>query len=195
MTTHQEVQELLPWFVNGTLNERDQSMVNEHLQGCNECSRDVGVLIETSKVFQTTSGPSAESIDQARTAFLQQLDDSIERKAYRSTRRWAIPVAMAACLLIAALFIGPLSQRDESFRTLGNTVPSNGPVIQLVFQPDTPEKSIRSLVLGDQGHIISGPTAQGVYRLELPADRDPQQVLERLQHHPDVKFAALETSP
>lgn len=195
MNTHQEVLELLPWFVNGTLNEHEQSAVNEHLKGCGECNHEVGILIETSKVFHTTTEPSADSIDQARSDFLQQLDASIERKAFRSTRRWLIPTAMAACLLIAALFIGPMSQQQESFETLGTNLSSNGPVIQLVFQPDTPEKSIRGLVLADQGHIISGPTAQGVYRLELPADLDPHQVLKRLQDHPDVKFAALEASP
>jgi len=195
MITHQKVQELLPWFVNGTLNERDQSMVNEHLQRCNECRQDVENLIETSRVFQSTREPSAESIVQARTKFLQQLSQSGERKASGSTRRWTIPIALAACLLIAALFMEPLLQRDESFRTLGNVAPISGRVIQLVFEPDTPEKSIRSLVLGNEGHIISGPTARGVYRLELPADRDPHQVLDRLQRHPDVKFAALEIDP
>jgi anti-sigma factor RsiW len=195
MNTHQEVLELLPWFVNGTLNERDQSKVNEHLEGCGECDHEVQVLMETSKVFHATTEPSAESIGRARSEFLQRLEVSAERKTYRATRRWMIPATMAACLLIAALFFGPMLQQQESFRTLSNTVPGNGPVIQLVFQPDTPEKSIRDLVLGNQGHIINGPTPQGVYRLELPADSDPHRVLKRLQDHTDVKFAALEANP
>ena len=195
MTTHQDVLELLPWFVNGTLNERDQSLVNEHLKECNECEHEVQALIDMSKVFHATEEPAAESIGKARSEFLQLLETSGERKTHWATRRWMIPTAMAACLLIAALFIGPMSQQEESFRTLSKTLPGDGPVIQLVFQPDTPEKSIRGLVQGDLGYIISGPTTQGVYRFELPADREPHQVLKRLREHPHVKFAAMETNP
>jgi hypothetical protein len=195
MRTHQEVIELLPWFVNGTLNERDQSVVNAHLKVCDECDHEVQDLIETSKVFQAAGEPLAESIEEARSDFLRQLDAESEKRRYRATDRWMIPATMAACLLIAALFIGISPQQDESFRTLGNTQYSGGPVIQLMFQPDTPEKSIRTLILGDQGHIISGPTAKGVYRLELPNDIDPHQVLRRLRDHPDVRFATLETTP
>lgn len=193
MTTHQQILELLPWFVNGTLNEREQSMLNEHLKGCGECSHEVEILIETSKVFHATTEPPKDSIGQARSDFLQQLEGRSETAGFRA--RWMIPASVAACLLIAALFMGPLSRQEETFNTLGNNVSNSGPVIQLVFHPDTPERAIRSLVLRDQGHIISGPTAQGVYRLELPLDKDPQWVLERLKAHPDVKFAALEANP
>jgi hypothetical protein len=193
MTTHQEILELLPWFVNGTLNEHEQSIVNDHLKGCLECNHEVEVLMATSQVFHTTSESWADSIDQARSDFLQQLDADNEERSYRSP--WIIPTSLAACLLIAALFFGPMSQLEDSFETLGNNVSSERPVIQLVFHPDTTEMSIRGLILGDQGHIISGPSAQGVYRLELSEDGDPQQVLKRLKDHPDVVFAALETNP
>lgn len=192
MNSHEEVSEFLPWFVNGTLNEREQSMVNDHLPGCSECKQEVKMLLETSKLFNAQAGYSADSFGRARRDFLQQLQVSSEGKANRSTGRWIMPATMAACLVIAALMIGPMSQKEDSFETLGNTASSSGHVIQLVFQPHTPEKSIRSLVLGDQGQLISGPTAKGVYRLELPLDRDPQWALERLRNHPDVQFAELE---
>ena len=194
MSSHEEVLEFLPRFVNGTLNEREQSMVNDHLQGCRECNEEVKVLLETSKLFHASPEPSPDLFGQARSEFLQQLQGRRERRA-NWARRWMIPATMAACLVVAVLIVSPVSRQEESFGTLGNSASSSGHVIQLVFQPDTPEKSIRSLVLGDQGHIISGPTAQGVYRLELPLDKDPQWVLERLRNHPDVQFAELEASP
>lgn len=189
MNPHEEVLELLPWFVNGTLNEREHSMVNDHLLGCSECNREVKALLESAKLFRSSPELSADSFPRARSEFLRQLNG--RRKATWS-RRWIIPATMAACLLIAVVLIGPLSRREDSFETLGSTQSSSGQVIQLVFQPDTLEKSIRSLVLGDQGRFISGPTAQGVYRLEVPLDRDPQRVLQRLRNHPDVQFAELE---
>lgn len=189
MNSHVEVLKLLPWFVNGTLNEREQSMVNDHLLECSECNREVKALLISSKLFHAGLEPSADSFARARSEFLLQLNG--RRKATWS-RRWMIPATMAACLVMAAVLIGPVSHQEESFGTLGKTQSSNGHVIQLVFQPNTREKSIRSLVLGDQGRFISGPTAQGVYRLELPLDTDPQWVLQRLRNHPDVQFAELE---
>jgi len=190
MNSHEKVLESLPWFVNGTLNEQEHSMVNEHLPGCRECNDQVNFLIKASKQFQGSAEISATSFEHARSDFLHQLGG---RKSHSRTGRWMIPASLAACLMIA-VFLTP-KPHQESFEVLSNTTPDDGQVIQLVFQPDTPEKSIRSLVLGDQGHIISGPTVQGVYRLELPLDIDPQQVLERLRNHPDVQFAELEANP
>ncbi|MBD3648140.1 MAG: zf-HC2 domain-containing protein, partial [Pseudomonadales bacterium] len=54
MKSHEEVKELLPWFVNGSLNEDEQSIVNEHLESCDECQRDIEQLLMISKEFNAT---------------------------------------------------------------------------------------------------------------------------------------------
>ena len=192
MTRHQKILELLPWFVNGTLDEQERSMVNEHLNSCGTCHDEFMALKETSEVFHATTEPSKDSIVHARYDFMQQLEGKSRKVGPAS--RWMIPVSLAACLLIAILLFGPFSQQEQSFETLGANA-SSKPVIQLIFQPDTAESFIQSLVTGDQRHIISGPTAQGVYRIELLADEDPQQVLQSLKDHPNVIFAALEVNP
>jgi len=38
---HQAVQELLPWFATGQLNEEDSARVEAHLQGCAQCQQDL----------------------------------------------------------------------------------------------------------------------------------------------------------
>lgn len=193
MNKHLEATELLPWFVNGTLNEREHSLVNEHLQECEQCNRDVMQLMESSKLFHAEQEPTASTVAQARSDFLHQLE--IESNSASTRRHWVVPAAMAASLLIVAVLLIPLSRQDEVFETLGKNRSANAPIIQLVFDSNTTEQTIRRLILSDQGHIISGPTEQGVYRIELPSDKDPQRVLQKLRSHPETKFAELEISP
>ena len=190
MSSHQKILELLPWFVNGTLKEDEQSMVNEHILDCRECHRELEILSETAKLFHATKEPSAESIAQFRDDFLKQLEDRGEKTKLPFT--WMIPASIAACLLIAALLFKPTFSQKESFETLSNTASSKGSVLQIIFHPNVPEMSIQNLLPSDQGNIVNGPTAQGVYRFQLVKDGDSQQVLEWLRKHPDVKFATVE---
>jgi hypothetical protein len=90
------------------------------------------------------------------------------------------------------LLFNPTFRQKESFETLGSTLSGEGSVLQIIFHPDVQEMSIQILLPSDQGNIVSGPTAQGVYRFQLVKDVDSQQVLEWLRNHPDVKFAAME---
>jgi Putative zinc-finger len=41
---HQEIIELLPWYVNATLNREEQAIVASHLEGCAECAGEVRTL-------------------------------------------------------------------------------------------------------------------------------------------------------
>jgi hypothetical protein len=149
--------------------------------------------METSRLFHAELAPSSSTVAQARSDFLDMLE--IEGDSVRTRRHWMVPAAMAASLLVVALLLIPLSRQDEVFETLGTNKSATGPVIQLVFDSNATEQTIRRLILSEQGHIISGPTEQGVYRIELPSDSDPQRVLQTLRSHPETKFVELEISP
>lgn len=190
MTSHQKILELLPWFINGTLSEDEQSMVNEHILDCRECQYELESLAETAKILRASKEPSAESIAQVRDDFLKQLEDRGEKT--KLPFKWMIPATIAACLLIATTLFNTTFSQKESFETLGNSASSEGLVLQIIFHPNVPEISIQNLLPNHQGNIVSGPTAQGVYRFELVKDGDSQQVLQWLRNHPDVKFAAVE---
>jgi hypothetical protein len=189
LTSHQKILELLPWFVNGTLREDEHSLVDEHILDCRECRHEMEILSETAKLLHATKEPSAESIAQVRDDFLKQLEDRGEKTKLPFT--WMIPATIAACLLIAALLFKPTFSQKESFETLGNTASGKGSVLQIIFHPNVADTSIQNLLPSDQGNIVSGPTAQGVYRFQV-MDGDSQQVLAWLRKHPDVKFVAME---
>ena len=39
--SHQHLQELLPWFVMGTLDEDERVLVEQHVSGCASCRREI----------------------------------------------------------------------------------------------------------------------------------------------------------
>jgi len=62
--------------------------------------------------------------------------------------------------------------------------------IQIAFQEKAPEQAIRELVLALQGTIVEGPTALGVYTVELAVPReaaaDLEPILEELRGYTEV---------
>ena len=40
MNVHDTVERLMPWYVNGTLNEGDMAVVSQHLSSCPNCTAD-----------------------------------------------------------------------------------------------------------------------------------------------------------
>ena len=43
---HQQVMELLPWYVNATLQPEERTQVEAHLKGCQECARELEQALE-----------------------------------------------------------------------------------------------------------------------------------------------------
>ena len=39
--THDELMELIPWYVNGTLDTAERDFVERHVEGCNDCANEV----------------------------------------------------------------------------------------------------------------------------------------------------------
>ena len=79
---HQKVQELLPWFLNGTLESEDVAQVEEHLQSCPACRTELGCLqVLRSTYIDTELAPDAE-------AALARLRPRLEERAPASRPRY-----------------------------------------------------------------------------------------------------------
>jgi hypothetical protein len=68
--------------------------------------------------------------------------------------------------------------------------------LRLVFTEGTAEKEVRDLLLGIRGQIVAGPSALGVYTVEVPAGPDPlEKVLAHLRAQPRVSLAEPAVGP
>jgi anti-sigma factor RsiW len=84
---HQRVSELLPWYVNGSLSQRERERVEAHLKDCHRCQ-------EEERTCRLTAGTVKSAGEAAPTPHPVQLQrvlariDEAEREEPASVRRW-----------------------------------------------------------------------------------------------------------
>ena len=175
MKHHETANQLLPWFINGSLNETEHTLVNAHLKICDVCQREVNELIHVSKQFNDPSidGIWEGSRRKARAQFLTSLGahagepditdhhDSL-RRPEKST---VVTLASFACLLLLASIMVFISPSEDKFETLSMTRDATTPIVQIVFSPNATNHSINKVLFAKGNTVLSGPTRHGVYRI------------------------------
>lgn len=178
----QHPEELLPWYVNGTLTADELRQVETHLEGCDHCRSEVELL--------RTISDSAKQADDAGPGEMawHRLRRDMRQDPMRRRRSWWKPsLAAAAALVIALQGVLLFSGAGRDGYGLAGHGPE-GTVLQVKFNPDATEKEIRAILQAVTGEIVKGPSARGIYRIRL-ADGDAaalQARIERLRANHDV---------
>jgi anti-sigma factor RsiW len=95
----------------------------------------------------------------------------------------------------------PAAPPAPAYQTLSESAPAPATPemtarLRLVFAEGTTEQEVRSLLLGIRGQIVAGPSALGVYTVEVPAGPDPlEKVLAHLRAQPRVSLAEPAVGP
>ncbi len=211
---HQRVWDLLPWYVNGSLAERERERVEAHLAACLRCQDEERVCRSLAGVVAAVGevAPAPHPVQ------FQRMLARIEESETESAGRWrllaplrglvrATPrplrgalVAQAAVILLLIGFLAWSLQRpgtapnlQPAYRTLSNPEAAPVPTVRLrvMFSPQATEKEIRELLHGIHGEITAGPSPSGAYTVEVPAASDPAGVvLARLRSEPQVVMFA-----
>jgi hypothetical protein len=182
-------QELAPWHVNGTLEPSEREWVDRYLRDHPEARAELRWWDSLSaRIRENVPAVSAEvGMDK----FMARV--RAERRASRPVTSIGIverineffarlhltpALAVAATLIVAqAGVIGGLllQQRTEgdlsAVRTIGPAQIVTGPVVQVSFKPDVPEREIRSLLVSVNGMLVGGPGQLGNYLVLVPADK------------------------
>lgn len=196
MRAHDHAEQLIPWFVNGTLEEADMARVQQHLAGCDVCRRTVDRELSLARQLHRTD-------DDSRLATLIAGQDehlaALRARLPADAPRWTTPrrsIPAFAALLVLAIPVAFVTTSiappgtERLFEARTTTVTSDRPVLQLVFAPDTSAEDI-ALVLAASGSVIGEPSQHGVYRIALATDQ-PEELLLRLRRHPAVRWAEIE---
>jgi anti-sigma factor RsiW len=216
---HEKVWEILPWYVNGTLEGHEHEFVARHILSCQSCADEVvrcqsiATAVRSSEEAAWMPSPEhlarlMERIDRGSASAAPErwrirVREWIEkiRLAFQETPslfRWALAAQTAAIVLLAAATIWQASVAPSLlYQTLSDagSGPEPGRVhLQVVFADDTTEREIRTLLSGIGATIVAGPSPMAVYTVALAAaDHEaPGQTQERLallRAHPKVRLA------
>jgi anti-sigma-K factor RskA len=209
---HQQVQALLPWYVNGTLDEGEMAAVEAHLATCAECREDLamdraigrqdtaalpldverGWAALRSRIDRTPA-PEAMRVPEAMPA-PGQADNVVPlRKSWlqRSVpMRWALAAQAAAAVLIvgAGRLMIPAAAPEPLYHALGSAPQSAPGNMVVIFRPDTMERDLRGAMVASGAELVGGPTASDAYVLRVAATgRDT--ALARLRANAHVMLA------
>jgi ethanolamine utilization protein EutQ (cupin superfamily) len=197
---HEAVVELLPWFVNGTLGERDTALVEAHVHECVQC---FSLLQQERQLHELMNADSPATMSSAAHGFARlrpRLEPEADLVGNRATSRWrrAEGLALAAGLAALAVTIFVWQRFDEAqmlgageFETLSEPATAASRTVDVIFTPELPETEMRSLLQAIGAVIVSGPTELGRYTIRIDqtaANLDVDTIIEQLRDDSRVRF-------
>jgi anti-sigma-K factor RskA len=171
---HRVVDAMLPWYVNGTLDDDERVMVQCHLDECVQCRDEVEWLRELHAACVACA--DQDSASQGFGGLRRKLGGRVDETPAPRRGFWAaLPpvwrtVAVAQLAMIVALGAMVVNRSDDAarYRTLGNGVATaaDGNVV-VVFDGTTTEAQMRTLLRSVGARVVDGPTQSNAYVLAI----------------------------
>ena len=203
---HRDIQALLPWYVNDTLDDSDRTRVKHHLSHCAECQAEVRremLLAEGVSAIATQSG----DVDAAWARMSRQLDE----ESAAASPRWAwlvklrsalvgepaasrgmgwlgwVAAAQFAAILVlgGALLAPPAPARYHALSAAPVDATAN---LIVIFRPDTREEAFRAILRANNARLVGGPTSAHAYLLHV-ATAERTKTLTKLRREASVVLA------
>jgi len=198
--------ELLPFYVNGTLDAADRAWVESYLREHPQAADELRWLRAVQTTVQNETVAASAEVGMARA--MQRIHG--ERKSAAPAKAHGLagwlarllspPVlkpmfagAMAIVALQAVVISSMMNERDDTspIRTPPPvSVTEHGAYVKLNFKPDAREADIRMLLIDVQGSLASGPGQLGDYYLRVP-ESQVAAVTAKLNVSPIVEGVAV----
>jgi anti-sigma factor RsiW len=211
----QEIEQLLPWHVAGTLSRRDAQRVEDALARDPELARRYALvreeLGETIHLNETLGAPSARALEtlfakidaepERRQAVTLKLGSRIaEFLASLSPRTlaWSASAAVFAILLQAGLIGGIMLKETKTsgYETASAPAPdqSAGAFALIRFAPQASSDDVTKFLEANKLSIAAGPMAGGLYKVRIAVTGIPKgelaRIVKKLQEDKVVGFIA-----
>jgi Putative zinc-finger len=207
---HQDVSALIPWYINGSVDELGRQRVDAHLLLCVSCRDD---LARDRRLYQVMTAEAAveympatslkrlqarlDAIDGATGTHVR-ADVAATDEPRRRSMPWQGLIAASVAVMAVALSL-LATDRWLQFRAHAaqpnyytvTTPATHAPdeVIRAVFAPTITLVELQAILDEAQLRIISGPTEAGVYSLAANSHRPVTSSLALLRAHAKVRFA------
>ncbi|MCZ4279909.1 hypothetical protein O4H49_03910 [Kiloniella laminariae] len=200
----QDLEELLPFYVNGSLSPEEQKRVEQALAEDPSIQKEIDFLEQLrAEVRDLDRGNSPGEFGLKRLQKALKDEQKLVNSAPQTgsavsgyTRGWRL-AAIAACLLLllqTAVTLPLWQKRGDDLIAAGGGTGSqlSGQIISVTFVPEAREENIRNLLLAVDASIVEGPSALGVYRLSVAQNSDA--VVEKLLAHRNLVETAQNDS-
>ena len=183
----QELSELLPFYLNGTLDNGESARVEAALADDEALRADLELLkMVQAETLSRDAGSSPGEFGLAR--LMRDID--IERGQAAPPRTNLVwKLATAACF---ALFVATstllVTSPDTMMRLAGGgtVMVHDGPVFTVAFVESATEAEIRDLLLSLELEIAAGPSALGLYTVVAADDADAARIVAALTAAPGL---------
>lgn len=183
--SREEVELLLPFYLNGTLDESEKEQVEQAFENHPELEEELNFL----RQLKTEVQAMPMAINSPGEMGLKRLQQQLAAKPTGSqvSSRWRWAAMAASFLLVVQTSVMILTPGPTGYQQAGEQQTS--PLIQVSFKPETTEAEIRQLLLEYQLSIVEGPSALGLYKLSVMDDA--RVTVDQLQQQPIIDFAQL----
>lgn len=205
--------DLIPWYVNGTLDDAERRAVEAHMAANPSFRTEVAEQTRLAKTVASLDSMDVEmerslsairqqiqaEAPQTRSPEINSIGSAVRRlaKLLRWDAKILIPLgAVAASIVLLVVALPFTTSQDPSYTTLTSpTTVTDVPQLRVKVSGDATEIELRRLFMTHELQVIDGPSATGVYTLETSPGGDADEIAAALLQSPQIEFAAVRRSP
>lgn len=206
---HEEILELLPWFINESLGGKESDRVMVHLRECPECRKERDHL-QKIEAFVKESDVVIPDYQFSYHKLLSRIEGAERNRESTAAiapktgiRSWIPLTGIAASLMVGIVLVGSFgpSKGIESkfaraeFWTLTSQSETSGlsRQIALTFEQPIQAQTMRKALIETNSNIISGPDEEGTYLVEVvvPQDKNIGEFMQWIREIEGVQHAKL----
>ena len=189
--TKNDIELLLPFYVNGSLDADEQEEVEQALANDSELQQELAYLqaLRTQvQQQQRDNSPGELGLKRLQKTLAEQKDNNEvmqQRAISSSANRWRF-LAIAACLMLVVQTVVDNDSGSNIYNAAGGktAIQHQGQLVSVTFAPDITEQAMRQFLLETNVAIVDGPSALGIYRLSVADDLD--EVMMIFKARPDL---------
>lgn len=182
MSSDKSPRDILPWLVNGSLDEAEHKTVQAAVETSPELQRERDFLaaLRDSVKQQQPQAPLELGWQRLRRELRQELRRERRRGVSKNWRLAA--VAASLVLIVQSVVVWLPDDNGVRYQPLSSSAPQHS--LQVRFTDSATQASIQRLLRQQHLRIIDGPSAAGFYR--LVGEGDPAKILATLQQQPGL---------
>jgi anti-sigma factor RsiW len=192
--------ELLPWYVNGSIDATDRAWVDRYLSEHPDARAELSWYqsLQTRIRESVPAVPATIGLSKAMNLIRGDKPTFVERISALFggvALRPALTYALLAVVVVQGGFMASMfnqAREDGQVRAAHPQTVDEGPLLKVNFAPDAKESDIRLLLVSVQGTLTGGPGQLGDYYVRVPAGKE-EQALAKLKGKPIVQ--AIELAP